>query len=99
MVYKVIITKESKSDVAEIVTWYSEISEQLANKFLFELDDELRKIAEYPLLFSTVTKSIYRGRLRAFPYNIFFKILSDTILIGGIIHQKRNPRIWEKRLK
>ena len=99
MGYKVIITKESKSDVAEIVTWYSEISEELANKFLSEMDAELNKIAEYPLLFSTVTQSIYRGRLRTFPYNIFFKILSDTILIGGIIHQKRHSRVWKKRLK
>jgi plasmid stabilization system protein ParE len=38
-----------------------------------------------------------RALLRRFPYAIYFRLLDEEIVILGVVHGRRHPRIWERR--
>lgn len=98
MEYSIIFYKDSKQDIIEIVKWYDLKSVELSNRFILQVDEAINKIRTSPEAFSYLYKDIRKIKLRKFPYMIFYKIEKHTIHIYGVIHTKRNPQLYKKRL-
>lgn len=47
--------------------------------------------------FARVHHEIRRVRLRRFPYAIYYRILSDEIVVLAVMHGRRQPRRWQSR--
>jgi hypothetical protein len=39
-----------------------------------------------------------RGRLRRFPYGLFYRILPDALVVLACFHARRDPRRWQERV-
>lgn len=85
---------------AEIETayrWYEKERIGLGSEFLETIDKLLRVIAESPKRFPLIHKDVRRAVLRRFPYSIFYRIVSNQVVVVACFHGKRNPKIWGSR--
>jgi plasmid stabilization system protein ParE len=93
------ILTEASADIKEITAWYKDISSFLAIRFVSQLYDGFAKITSNPDAWFNITKRIRRYRLTDFPYLILFFRESDDIVVFSVIHEKRNPKTWKRRIR
>lgn len=72
MIYSINILAEASTDIKEVTSWYKDISQSLAVRFVSELYDGFTKIVATPNAWFNLTKRIRRYVLPHFPYMILF---------------------------
>lgn len=90
---------QSKDDVLEISDWYADQKPGLEEEFLKSLEEALSKIQANPLHCEIRYRSSRVKLLDRFPYRIIYKLIDKDIVIFGVFHAKRNPKLIRKRLK
>ncbi|MES1181337.1 MAG: type II toxin-antitoxin system RelE/ParE family toxin [Flavobacterium sp.] len=94
MSYHYILHKAAQQDYEEALNWYIERSEQAATKFVFNIDNALRLICNYPTRWRNEYKHYYELGVKKYPYTIIYSIEREKqlIIVSAIYHQKRNPK-------
>ena len=77
-------------DLAMAISWYSDYSAELANRFRESVQTSLESIRLLPESFTLVEGSQRGAMLRGFPWMIVYSEESDVILIVRIIHTASN---------
>ncbi len=85
------------TDVAEAGQHYFDIDPQLELRFNTSLNVVLDLIAGRPELFAPLVKSVRRARLKTFPYAVYYRIIGSTVQVIGVLHDKRDPAVWQSR--
>ena len=86
-----------KKELDEIVGYYENQKKGLGLKFLKVFELILERISQYPLQLPIVHKQIRRAGLKNFPYNIYFRLYKNQLIILAVFHQKRNPELLKQR--
>ena len=90
----------AESEFYDIVDYYKQFDQTLSYDFIQEFEDAVHGLikftkAGHPYLHQT--KRIFLNR---FPYAIVYKVYRDKlIMVFAIMHMKRKPDYWEKRIK
>lgn len=89
-----------KTDLKEITDWYEKINKQLVARFFKEFENEIKFLAENPLSKEVKYNDCRICYLKSFPFGIHYQYFNsnNSILIIGIYHTSRNPKIWINRL-
>jgi plasmid stabilization system protein ParE len=45
-----------------------------------------------------VLGDVRRGKLRTFPYLIYYRVLSDRSEVIAVLHASRDPKGWQERV-
>lgn len=98
MSFSLNILTEASGDIKEVTAWYKDISQPLAVRFVSQLYDGFVKITTNPDAWFNITKRVRRYRLPDFPYLILFFIEDNNIVIVAVIHEKRSPKTWKRRV-
>ncbi len=103
MAYKVSIGKSAQRDIRDILDWYAGESVAALEKFVEAFYARIAELAERPE-FSILVRQrpLYRKiKIKRFPYYIVFRIdeVLSKVFIAAVIHTKRNPTVWVRRLK
>jgi plasmid stabilization system protein ParE len=93
-----ILTDEAEADVDEAAVWYEGRLEKLGVDFVAEVRVAIESIATHPLLYAEVDRGLRRASIRRFPYGVFYRVAEDKIFIVGVLHDRRDPSVWQKRL-
>ena len=99
MEYSIVLYNDAKEDIVEIAKWYDLKSVELSKRFIEQFDIAINKISKTPDAFSYLYDDVRKIRLHKFPYLIFYKVKEQTVFIYGVIHAKRNPYLYKKRLR
>ena len=101
MVYTVKILPIALKDLRNEKIWYQEQSENIGEEFKKEIYQEIDYISKNPNHFQLKYQSIRQALVKPFPYAIFYFIDEERarIVLVGILHVKRNPKIIRKRIK
>ena len=97
--YVVEFTVVAREDVREIVWWYRNEREGLEDRFLFSLKVSLNELGANPLIHPIQFQDIRAVLLKRFPYKVYYTLLESNVIILGVIHTKRSPKLIRKRLK
>ena len=89
---------EVYADIKVAYDWYESQRIGLGEDFLLTLEESYAKIARTPKIYQLVYKIVRRKLVRRFPYGIFFVIKTDTIIVLAVMHTKRKPSEWHKRI-
>ncbi len=92
-------SEKSKEDVREVVLWYNLQRQGLENEFLKNLNESVDQIKEYPFHYQKYFREIRSIILKRFPYRLIYKVIGNRIVIIGIFHTSRNPKLIRKRTK
>lgn len=99
--YTIDFTPKAVKDYKDAVDWYENQKEGLGFSFSLQLTETLEIITERPHTCRYLQENVRFRKLKSFPYLVLFKIEDSKSFIGvfAILHEKRHPSIWKKRLK
>ena len=69
----------------------------LGEQFISAVDQAIILASNNPLAFQVLHRSVRRVLLRRFPYALFFAAEESRIVVLGVLHQARNPRVAQRR--
>jgi|ERR1700722_14295009 len=95
--FRICLTLAAQTDVLGAYDWYETLMPGLGTDFENELAAAIDRIAANPLIAATLYRDVRRILLHRFPYGLFFRVESETIVIIACMHHSRNPKRWEKR--
>ena len=85
------------ADLDDAFRWYERQRVGLGEEFLGAVRRTLDSIVEKPELYPVVRRGTRRAFLKRFPYGLYYRLLSDQVIIVACYHGKRDPRGWRKR--
>jgi plasmid stabilization system protein ParE len=88
---------EAEQDLADAAAWYEGQRQGLGHEFLDEVLTMLSSIAETPLIYPDVYKGTRRAVIHRFPFSVYFRAESVTIVVITVMHGSRNPHHWKGR--
>jgi len=94
----IIIRPAAEADIQEARDWYERKRPGLGVTFVTRVDEGLDKLRRSPDLGILVHKQLRRLAVDRFPYGIFYVIEGQRIIVVGVIHGRRAPRHWKRRL-
>ena len=97
MTLEVRLRPEAEEDLADAAAWYEDQRPGLGREFLDRVVSAFESIAERPNMYATVHRSTRRALIHRFPFGIYYRIETDSIVVVAVMHGSRNPRLWKQR--
>jgi len=94
-----IVRPEAELDIKDAYTWYEERMPGLGAQFLAAVDEAILLVSREPELFQKVYRSLRRALIHRFPYGIFYKFESNSIVVLAVMHTARQPSKWKLRAR
>ena len=95
---RIVLGRRARREAAEAASWYEGESPALGRAFLALVDTVLDRVTENPQQFPVVHRDIRRALLKRFPYGIFYSIEPNRIVVFAIMHARRDPAQWQRRI-
>jgi plasmid stabilization system protein ParE len=95
---KLIIRPEAEADLAEAFEWYETRVIGLGLEFIRTIDSLFNSIIRNPQAYPVVYKTARRALTRKFPYEVFFMVDDDHVVIVAVFHARRSPQHWQERI-
>jgi hypothetical protein len=96
---EIIIRPEAETDISEACIWYEDKRRGLGFYFLLQVDAGLRFIARNPKIYAPAYKGTRNHIIKRFPYKIIYLVEKQRIVILGVIHGRRSPKVMKQRIK
>jgi len=93
-----IFLEEAFAEMVESARFYESKSEGLGSDFLIAVQATTDRILQSPGTASIEHAKIRRRLVPGFPFNILYESHEDRILIAAVMHQRRRPGYWRKRV-
>jgi hypothetical protein len=86
-----------QKELREILGFYSDISEQLADDFWNEFNEAVEYARQFPERHHFDASGRRRNNLSRFPYHFLFRISSALVKVTVIKHNSRSPGYGTRR--
>jgi len=97
MTLPVTFRRAAHAEFIEAAAWYESQRPNLGVEFISEIDRCVALVAEQPQIYVVVYKGIRRITAKRFPYNVYFRVESQRIVVLAVFHGSRDPTIWQRR--
>jgi plasmid stabilization system protein ParE len=88
---------EAERELADAATWYEEQGQGLGHQFLDEVLAAFSTITETPLMYPIIHRNARRALIHRFPFGVYYRVETSTIVVVAVMHGSRNPRRWKSR--
>jgi hypothetical protein len=95
----VLFTPAARFELEEAHEWYERVLPGLGQRFVEQIDIQVKRIAAHPLRFPTMWRDIRRARIARFPYGLFFRSEADAHTVIACFHFSRDPAVWRNRVR
>ena len=89
---------EAIREYLEAIEYHAALSVELGERFDAEIQRLVREISRDPRRFFHVHPPAQRALSREFPYSVVYLEQSDRVWVVAVMHAKRRPGYWKKRL-
>ncbi|MGD0768847.1 MAG: type II toxin-antitoxin system RelE/ParE family toxin [Tepidisphaeraceae bacterium] len=96
---ELVVRPEATVDAMEASRWYDERVNGLGTRFLQQVNTAMASIRQSPSSYPVYRREIRRIRVDKFPYTIFFAAAESRVVVLGIFHLYRDPRLLRKMLR
>ncbi|MBX7246958.1 MAG: type II toxin-antitoxin system RelE/ParE family toxin [Candidatus Sumerlaeaceae bacterium] len=92
------ILSEAEAELTAAVLYYQAREPHLALEFLDLANRQMLRVVENPLRYPSIHGTIRRTILPRFPFGIIYSVEAEKIIVIAVMHLKRRPNYWRKRL-
>ena len=93
------VRPEAAEDLTATRAWYEERVAGLGERFLTAVDDFFERIRAFPEIYAVVMAGVRGGKIKRFPYIVYYRVLTDKIEILAVLHGSRDPSVWRSRIR
>lgn len=97
MTPRLVFRPQAEAEVLDARAWYEEQRPGLGQTFAAAVDRALAGIVQNPLAYPCVHGETRRALVQRFPYAIYFRVVSDELVVLAVMHGRRLPRRWQSR--
>ena len=90
--------EDAEEEFAKAVAYYNREREGLGFAFGREVRKAIARIQSQPKAHTILFQDFRRVRTKRFPYGVVYRIKENGILIVAVMHLRRAPDYWLKRL-
>jgi plasmid stabilization system protein ParE len=90
---------EAGRDLEEALDYYAEVNPTLCTALLFEVEQALRRIVEFPEAWRSLGSGLRSHAIGRFPYAVIYRQEPGHVLVVAYAHYRRSPRFWRTRLQ
>ena len=90
---------EAEIEFNEAIDYYEQCERGLGYNFSIEVFNSIQNIVNYPTAWPVIEEDVRRCLVNRFPYGIIYSIEHDGIFILAVMHLRRHPDYWKKRIK
>ena len=98
MTLPIVVRPEAQADLLESRDWYQRRRPGLGDEFAAVVEEFLRAIAAAPETHAKAFQEVRRGKLRRFPFVVYYRVLVGRVEILAVLHGSRSPRTWQSRV-
>ncbi|HVC97211.1 MAG TPA: type II toxin-antitoxin system RelE/ParE family toxin [Pirellulales bacterium] len=84
----------AKDEILESHDWYERRSEGLGERFMASVEETFLRIRKNPGIYLVVHDEMRRAPVAHFSYGVFYSVEQDTIVVHGVLHDRRSPKRW-----
>jgi plasmid stabilization system protein ParE len=92
-----VLRPAARADLLEARDWYEQQRPGLGDTFTDAVEQVFDRIQAMPELYAPSFKDVRRGKLRKFPYIVYYRILPKKIEVLAVLHGRRDPKVWRGR--
>jgi plasmid stabilization system protein ParE len=96
--YNLRIRIEAEQDLSEAYHYYQDCRDGLGDEFLLCIEATLATITRQPSLYASVHRNVHRALIHRFPFGVFYFVEDDHIIVVAVMHMRRSPQFWHKRV-
>jgi toxin ParE1/3/4 len=89
----------ARAEARRAVEFYRGQSLVIAEQFVGFLDDAIQLILSEPLIGHPVRAGCRKKVFTRFPYSLVYRFVASEIQIVAVMHQRRKPDYWLKRVQ
>ena len=97
MTPRLVFRSEAEWELLDARGWYEEQRPGLGQTFAAAVERTLVGVAQNPLAYPRVHGEIRRALVQRFPYAIYFRPISDELVVLAVMHGRRHPHRWQLR--
>lgn len=90
---------DAQAEYFEAIRYYEQQAEGLGSRFIADVENTIGRILAFPETWGRLTINTRRAILNLFPYGIIYHFDGTEIYILAVMHLKRKPGYWIKRLQ
>ncbi len=96
---RVKFTAEADDDIASAYCWYEEREIGLGEEFLRAIAARISLILRHPEMFPVALDNVRRAILRRFPYEIFYEVVENDLIVHAVFACSQDPERWKRPLR
>ncbi|MCE9531385.1 MAG: type II toxin-antitoxin system RelE/ParE family toxin [Planctomycetes bacterium] len=90
---------QAEADLDEAASWHERQSAGLGVELVREVRNTLIQVGSQPNAYPEMRPGVRRAQVRRFSYGIFYRVRADQIQVIGVFHDRRSPRVWQRRAR
>lgn len=95
---KLIVLNAAQAELEEAQAYYlRHATSHIAAAFVADYQNGAKRLLEFPLAGTPVSKRLRILPLRHFPYSIIYQASAKLVTIRAVAHQRRRPGYWGRR--
>ncbi len=88
----------AEQEFVEAIDYYNDQCLGLGYEFAAEISSTMERIVCFPKAWTKISPRTRRCLTNKFPFGVLYQVGEDSILVIAVMHMKRNPIHWQKRL-
>ena len=96
---KLLVLSCAEDEFAEAVDYYNGQCPGLGYEFAAEVQRTFDRMRCHPTAWPVFSSRARRTLTDRFPFGVLYQVRDDCILVGGIMHLKRDPKRWQERIR
>ena len=95
---RILVLSSAEEEFAEAVDYYNEQRPGLGFEFAAEVQRTFERIRRLPKAWPVFSSRSRRCLTDRFPFGVLYQVCDNCILVGAIMHLKRDPMRWQQRV-
>lgn len=93
------VRPEARRDILDAALWYEDQQPDLGRALVGEIDSALERIQRGPMRYPKMYRDVRRTLVHRFPYAAFYILKSGHVAVIAVLHQRRDFKVLDDRLK
>jgi plasmid stabilization system protein ParE len=94
----IVLRPDAEADLQSARDWYETQRAGLGDGFIEAVDQFFARIQAFPESYAIVQAKVRRGKLKRFPYVVYYRVHPDRLEVIAILHGSRHPQTWQDRI-